>query len=814
MTELPTGTVTLLFTDIEGSTRLLDNLGERYVDVLAEHHRLLREAFEHHGGVEANTQGDGFFVVFSSATDAVAAAAEAQRSLAAGPVRVRMGLHTGEPALTGEGYVGIDVHRAARIGAAGHGGQIVVSETTRALLDGEFDLRDLGQHRLKDLGVPVRLFQLGRDEFPPLRSLSQARLPVEPVPLLGRKRELGDLLRLLGRERARLVTLTGPGGVGKTSVAIAAAGELVESFEGVAFVELAAVREPTLVLPTIADALDAEVDAAAHIGERELLLVLDNLEQVVAGAGEIAQLLSACPNLCIIATSRESLRIAGEREFPLTTLAEAPAVELFRQRAEAVLPGFAADYHRLAEICRRLDSLPLAIELAAARVKVLPPDELFGRLEQRLPILTSSRRDLPERQQTLRATIEWSYELCSAGEQRLFTRLAVFSGGWTLDAAESVCDADLDTIASLLDKSLVRREGDRFSMLETIREFAVERLEESGDEDKLRRRHATYLAVLAEASQESLVGPGDTGQREQFRVEWDNVRSALTWAVENHEPELGLRLAGNLTMGWLDRNLAVEGERWLRALLEGPGPVDDAVRGRALITAATVAGVRGDFDQAAAWGMDALEYFRTAGSELGLAWSLTTMAYLRLERGDLEQAAEMLDEAETLQRRAGSSTGIRRILHLRGQQAAAAGDIEHARQMLREAGELSRTEGDLFSAASTFHSLGDVELDAGEIDAAERAYRDALRSAWDCEADRLVCYCLAGLAAAAAGRGDGRRAALVWGFAEAYEKRLRFTMLRRSLYAERLEPVAAAHPEQRDTGRRLDVDAAVEIALR
>jgi predicted ATPase len=813
MSELPTGTVTLLFTDIEGSTRLLDQLGERYVDVLAEHHRLLREAFEHHRGVEANTQGDGFFVVFSSATDAVAAAAEAQRSLAAGPVRVRMGLHTGEPALTGEGYVGIDVNRAARIGAAGHGGQIVVSETTRALLDGEFDLRDLGEHRLKDLGVPVRLFQLGRDEFPPLRSLSQARLPVEPVPLLGRKRELGDLLRLLGSERARLVTLTGPGGIGKTSVAIAAAGELVESFAGVAFVELAAVREPTLVLPTIAEALDAEVDAATHIGDRELLLVLDNLEQVVAAAGEIAHLMSACPHLSVIATSREPLRIAGEREFPLRTLAEAPAVELFRQRAEAVLPGFTADYHRLAEICRRLDSLPLAIELAAARVKVLPPGELLGRLEQRLPILTSSRRDLPERQQTLRATIEWSYELCSAGEQRLFTGLAVFSGGWTLDAAESVCDADLDTLASLLDKSLVRRDGDRFSMLETIREFAAERLEESGDEDELRRRHATYLAELAEASQEHLFGPEDKPLREQFRVEWDNVRAALTWAVENHEPELGLRLAGGLTMSWLDRNLAVEGERWLRALLEGPGPVADAVRGRALITAATVAGVRGDFDQAAAWGMDALEYFRTAGSESGLAWSLTTMAYLRLDRGDLEQAAEMLDEAEALQRSIGSSTGIRRIMHLRGQQAAAAGDIERARRVLREAGELSRAEDDLFSAASTFHSLGDVELDAGEIEAAERAYRDALRSAWDCEADRLVCYCLAGLAAVAAGRGDGRRAALVWGFAEAYENRLRFTMLRRSLYTDRLERVAAGHPEQRDAGRRLDVDAAVEIAL-
>jgi predicted ATPase len=325
-------------------------------------------------------------------------------------------------------------------------------------------------------------------------------------------------------------------------VAIAAAGELVESFGGgAALVELASVREPTLVLPSIAEGLGAEEDAEAHIGDCELLLVLDNLEQVVAAAGEIAHLLSACPNLSVLATSREPLRIAGEREFPLRTLAEAPAVELFRQRAEAVLPGFSAEYHRLAEICRRLDSLPLAIELAAARVKVLPPGELLRRLEQRLPLLTSSRRDLPERQQTLRATIEWSYDLCSAEEQQLFRRLGVFSGGFTLAAAEAVCEATLDTLASLLDKSLIRREGDRFSMLETIREFAVERLEVSGEADELRRRHAEYLAELAQASQRDVFGPEQKTVREQFRVEWDNVRAALTWALEAGEIELGLR---------------------------------------------------------------------------------------------------------------------------------------------------------------------------------------------------------------------------------------------------------------------------------
>jgi predicted ATPase/class 3 adenylate cyclase len=812
--ELPTGTVTLLFTDIEGSTRLLEELGERYTDALGEHNRLLREAFGRHGGVEIATQGDSFVVAFPRASDAVAAAAEAQRALAATPVRVRMGIHTGEPELTAEGYVGLDVHRAARIGAAGHGGQVVVSETTRALLDGEFELRDLGEHRLKDLGFPIRLFQVGRNEFPPLRSLSHAHLPLEVVPLLGRKRELADLLRLLGTERARLVTLTGPGGIGKTSVAVAAASELVESFdEGVTLVELAAIREPTLVLPTIAKALDAESEAAAHIATRELMLVLDNLEQVVAAAVELAQLLAECPNLSILATSREPLRIAGEREFPLKPLAEAPAVELFRQRAEAVLPGFSAEYGRLAEICRRLDSLPLAIELAAARVKVLPPGELLERLDQRLPILTASRRDLPERQQTLRATIEWSYELCSAEEQKLFARIAVFSGGFTLHAAEIVSSADLDTLASLLDKSLIRREGERFSMLETIREFALERLEESDEAERIRRRHAEYVTELAESVESDYLGPQQAAVRERFRTEWDNVRAALSWTLESGEIELGLRLVGALAMVWLDQNLAVEGERWTQAFFAYPKPVDAEVRAKALMAGATIAGVRSQYEVSFSRAEEALEYFRSVGSEEGIAWSLTGLAVAPLELGKPEEAGPMLEEAEALHRKLGYDAGIRRVLHLRGQQAAAVGDTERGRQLLQESADLSRARDDMFSTASSTHSLGDLELAAGNLDAAEENYREGLRVSWEIGSDRLVCYGVAGLAAVAAERGQAARAALLWGFAESYEKRLNFTLRRRELYADRLLDAAAAAPSSYERGRGLDVAAAVEIAL-
>ena len=814
MPDLPTGTVTFLFTDIEGSTRLLSDLGDGYAEVLAEHHRRIREALERHDGVEIGTQGDSFAVVFPQAGSAVAAAADAQEALAAGPVRVRMGVHTGEPTLTEDGYVGLAVHQAARIAAAGHGGQVIVSETTRALLDGDFDLRDLGMHRLKDIDDPVRLFQLGREQFPPLRSLSRRGFPVEPPRFIGRKRELGELLRLIGRERARLVTLTGPGGIGKTSLALAAGAELVESFDaGVAVVELAAIREPGLVLPQIGDTLGGEGTAAEQIGHRELLIILDNLEQVISAAPEIAALLAATPNLSLLVTSREPLRVADEREFPLRPLAEAPAIELFRQRAEGVMPGFTADYERLAEICRRLDGLPLAIELAAARVKVLPPVELLGRLDRRLPVLTGSRRDVPERQQTLRATIEWSYELLTPEEQRLFAHLAVFRGGWTLEAAEPVCDADLDALASLLDKSLIRREGARFSMLETIREYAEERLEASEDAADVRRRHAEYFASVAEATQGDHLGPAQGELRDRFRTEWDNVRAALAWCLDENETELGLRLAGGLTIFWLDRNVAVEGERIFRQLLAKADDVDRFVRARALMTASTVAGVRGNLELASAWSKEGLAEFRAVGSEEGVAWTLTNLAIGPLEEGRLDEARSLLEEAEALHVKHGVDGGVRRVRHLLGHQALAAGDFDRGRRLLRESTELSRAADDSFSAASSLHSLGDLELASGRLEAAEASYRDALALAWDFDADRLVCYSLAGVAAVAAERGESERAVVLWSFAEGYEERLRFTMRRRFLYADRLDALAATHPVQRTSGGNLGVDAAVQLAL-
>jgi hypothetical protein len=406
MRDLPSGTVTLLFTDIEGSTRLLHELGDGYAAVLDDHRRTLRTAFSAHGGVEVDTQGDASFAAFSRASDAVAAAARIQRGLADGPIRVRIGLHTGEPLLTDEGYVGVDVHRGARVCAAGHGGQVLLSQPTRDLVDA--DVRDLGKHRLKDLLEPERLFQLGAGEFPPLKTLDWTNLPVQPTPLVGRERELADAAGLL-REH-RLLTLVGPPGTGKTRLAAQLAAELADEFDQVSWVALQDVLDPELVEPTIAQTVGVTDDLAGHLRDRHALLVLDNLEQVIACGPRLNALVAGSSEVRLLATSREPLHVTLERSYPVSPLPEDDAIVLFCERASAVRPGFKAN-GGVAEICRRLDGLPLAIELAAAWVRVLTPEALLGRLEERLPLLTGGARDLPDRQRTLRSTIAWSYDL-------------------------------------------------------------------------------------------------------------------------------------------------------------------------------------------------------------------------------------------------------------------------------------------------------------------------------------------------------------------------------------------------------------------
>jgi predicted ATPase/class 3 adenylate cyclase len=550
--ELPMGTVTLLFTDIEGSTRLLHELGERYADVLAEHRRVLRGALQRHGGVEVDTQGDAFFYAFAEATAALTAAAEAQEALAAGPTRVRIGVHTGEPIATAEGYVGIDIHRAARIMSAGHGGQVLVSESTRAALEPSNNLLlvDLGLHRLKDLEEPEKLYQLGDAEFPPLDTLDATNLPVAASPLLGRERELGELLALL-RDGTRLVTVTGPGGTGKTRLALQVAAELVGLYpDGVFWVPLAALREPALVLPQVAQTVGARGELVEHLEGKELLLLVDNAEHLLpAAARPLGQLLAGDEGLRMLVTSRAPLHLSGEREYPLEPLRVSDAVTLFCERARAAGRELVPD-ETIAAICQRLDGLPLAVELAASRTKLLDPVALLARLQHALPLLTGGPRDVPARQQTLLATIDWSYELLDDEAKRLLARLSVFAGTFEVVAAELICEADLDLLAALVDFSLVKSlPNSRLFMLETIREYALDRSQDSGETAWLRDRHSDYYLRLAGQAMPALQAIDAGAAIDRLAEELPNLRLAFSRAAAT-DPERALRVAVGLRRFW------------------------------------------------------------------------------------------------------------------------------------------------------------------------------------------------------------------------------------------------------------------------
>ncbi|HYY32067.1 MAG TPA: adenylate/guanylate cyclase domain-containing protein, partial [Gaiellaceae bacterium] len=634
--ELPSGTVTFLFTDIEGSTRLIEELGEEgYVQALSDHRRLLREAFAAQGGVEVDTQGDAFLYVFADPPAALAAAAAGQQALAAGPITVRMGLHTGEARLTGEGYAGRELHRAARIAACGHGGQVVLSAATAALA-GRDGLTQLGEHRLKDFAEPVPLFQLGSERFPPLKTISNTNLPRPASSFVGRERELGEVTELL-QDGARLLTLSGPGGSGKTRLAIEAAAALVPEFKaGVFWVPLASLRDPALVSETIAQTLGAKDGLADHIQERELLLLLDNLEQVVEAAPELGSLLEACPNVKLLITSRELLRIRGEVEYAVPPLSDEEAVALFCARAQT-----AAD-EMIPELCRRLDNLPLALELAAARASVLSPAQILERLSKRLDLLKGGR-DAEARQQTLRATIEWSYDLLDEGEQRLFARLAVFEGGCTLEAAEAVAEADLDLLQSLVDKSLVRHTEERFWMLETIREYAAERIEESREADEVRRRHAEHFLALAEEAKPHLRRHWSGQWLDRLEPEHDNLRAALDRLEASGESELALRLAGAVWGFWDMRGHLAEGRRRLEGALQADER-PTAARAEALNGAAALAFDGGDPSTARLRAEEALALHRALGDGWGAAYSVYLLGHAALE-ADPMRARRLFEES-------------------------------------------------------------------------------------------------------------------------------------------------------------------------
>jgi predicted ATPase len=700
--------VTFLFTDVEGSTKLLHELGaEGYARALTEHRRAIRDAIAAHGGVEVDTQGDAFFVAFPTAPGALAAAAAAREALA---IPVRMGLHSGTPLVTDEGYVGADVHRAARIAAAGHGRQILVSASTAALV-GDEPLRDLGPHRLKDLSAPERIYQLGEEEFPPPKSLHQTNLPVPATPFLGREKELLEVVEHL--ERTRLLTLTGPGGTGKTRLGLQAAALLAERYpDGIWWIPLGPLRDPQLVLATAGETLGAKDGVADHIADKAMLLLFDNFEQVVEAAGDIAQLLAACPELEVLVTSREPLRISGEQAYPVPPLAHEEGVGFFVARARAAAPDFEPD-ESVPEICRRLDDLPLALELAAARVRALSPAQILERLEQRLPLLTGGARDLPERQRTLQATIEWSYELLTDEERQLFNRLGVFNGGCRLDAAEAVAEADVDTLQSLVDKSLIRSSQERYWMLETIREYAVRFVD-----DDLRRRHAKYFLDLAgESFSQLLSDPGDWLDR--LDHERDNFRAAFEWLMDANETQLALTLVGALGRFWYQRGDSGEGLRSVeRALAADAQP--SAARGRALHAAAVLLMSR-ETATAEARAAEAVELHRQLGDDWGVAYSLFLLGHMAFERGEWQAAQERF--VESTEYFAAFGEEHFRLLATLNLAAVTIklGDTDGGKELLEEVLRQSRASGNKRTLQGALGTRAIIERDEGR-------YRDALET--------------------------------------------------------------------------------------
>jgi predicted ATPase/class 3 adenylate cyclase len=818
--DLPTGTVTFLFTDIEGSTRLLHSLGaDAYSEALAEHRRILRAAFVAHGGVEVDTQGDAFFVAFPTASGAADAARAGIAALAAGPVQVRIGLHTGVPTPAAEGYVGSDVHRGARVAALAHGGQIVLSPATASLLDGEA-LLDLGVHRIKDFEGTTRLFQLGTNPFPPLRAPGSVDLPSPPTRFIGRERELFDAVSLVYTRDPRVLTIVGPGGTGKTRFAIELAQLLAEDADGATvFVPLAPLRDPDLALPAIGERLGASSgDAstiAARVAGKRTHVVVDNVEQILpAAARSLAELVSAAPELRLLVTSREALRIQGEVELDLPPLADSEAVILFCDRADAV--GAGVDPSRaVSDLCIRLDNLPLALELAAARTKLLTPETLLDRLGDRLDALRGTR-DADERHSTLRATIAWSYDLLDADEQDLFRRFSAFRGSATIESAEHVCEADLDRLASLLDKSLVRRRPgraageDRFWMLETIREYANELLASSGEEAHVRQRHAQrMLAVAASAHlSEDDGGPFDVAAG---LVDREDFRAALDWALES-DPPLGLRLVVALENMWVASGPA-EGMRRIQGLLALTENTSPELRAGALRVLGGCSDLSGDRDQAERAWNESLELYRALDHDFGISALEGRLAVLAWRRDDWDRARELTEDSMERSRGRFAVVEITSLWML-GQLQLHADDVSSAIALTRQSAEKARELGWTWWESGQLHELLMLALRRGDLAEAELEGCAALRIEREQENRLWTVYTLAGLAQVALARDELERAGLLWGAAESEATHFLSWDGERArrigtLAGGRGQSLARAYSK----GRELDLWDAVAIAL-
>ena len=778
MPKLPTGTVTFLFTDIEGSTRLLEELGEGFRALQDAHSTILREAVSQHGGVEIRTEGDSFFVVFETPGAAVRAVVDAQRGLdrhswpQGHALRVRMGMHTGNAVLGGDDYLGLDVNRAARIAAVGWGGQVVISDALRGLVERDLPegvaIRSLGVHRLKDLTHPEHLFDLVIEglpsEFPPVRSLEvPISLPIPLTSFVGREDEIARAMALLAE--SRLMTLTGSGGTGKTRLGVQVAAAAAAEFpDGVFFVDLSPVSDPVLVIPAIAASLELReegwerpVDEVLenHLRERQILLVLDNFEQVLDAAGEVPRLLAVSPRSKIIVTSRRPLHVRGEQSVPVAPLpvpdtgrplhlddvGSSAAVTLFADRAAAVDPDFALTEEnapQVVEICARLDGLPLAIELAASRVALLGPEALLRGMERRLPLLTSGLRDLPARQRTLRGVVDWSYELVAEADRVLFRRLSTLAGGWTLASATAVCDPEghagidvLEGIASLVDASLVRRitaSGDpRFDMLQTVREFGLERLDAEDDRTAIERRHACWFLELAEEAERHFRGPGLERWLRSLEVEHDNLRTALRWTLEGDEAEIGLCLAASLWRLWHLGGYLSEGRHWTSAVLALPSAHERTLaRARALTALGGLAYWQNDVTAVRSAYEEALSIARELSDRPMIADATYNFAFSPGLEGDRESARTLFMQSMEMFERLGDPRGEADSMWALSLIARLEGDLPGALSYAEGSVQRHRALGDGFGLVDSLHELGRAAYEMGDLETARASFLESL----------------------------------------------------------------------------------------
>lgn len=814
MSTLPTGTVTFLLSDLEGSTRLWEQQRAPMREALARHDALAQEIVAGHDGalVKPRGEGDSLFCAFARAGDAVAAAAALQMAFCREPwpsevrLSMRIALHTGEADRRDGDYYGPPVNRCARLRQLASGGQILLSQATRNLvaddLPPDLSVRDLGQHRLKDLAQPEHVFQLLHPDlpadFPPLRSLDARphNLPIQLSSFVGRETEMAEAARLL--RTTRLLTLTGAGGAGKTRLALQTAAEQMDDYPGGVFlVELAPLAEPPLLVHAVAQVLGVRETPGSpltdslieHLRPRTLLLVLDNCEHLVAPCAHLADtLLRACPDLRVLTTSRERLQIGGEcvwtvpllsvpdaRAVPtVDALAPCASVALFVERAQAVLPSFALSPHNaaaVAQICRRLDGIPLALELAAARVNVLSPAQIAQRLGDVFRLLTKGSRTGLTHHQTLRAMLDWSYDQLDASEQRLLQRLSVFTGGWTLDAAEAVCSGAgiepedvLDGLDSLAKKSLVQAEdsGDqkRYRLLETLRQYGEEKLRESGDLDRMRGEHRDWFLLLAELAESQMAGPEQAAWLGRLEVEHDNLRAALKWSVEG-EPRL--RLASALHLFWRTHGHLSEGRGWLEGALTLARTAPEPMRAKAINRAGIFAWAQGDYATAKNFWEQSLTLYRNLSDKQGTAKVLNNLAMLADVQRLWPEAAQRYEEALAAYRQAGDQANVAAVLGNLGKNATAQGDYQTAERLCKESLTIRRHLGDSMAVATVLYSLAEIAYRQGDFAAARAQWEESLRLRQNLGDTAGIASSLSGLVFVAGATGDFVRAARLCG---------------------------------------------------